>query len=156
MSVIVVMVTPVLIGGWSILGPLISAAAAALGYKLLGRSIKKAQGRNSSGIEIADENSEMIEETIVPEEELVFEKDGIVLTFKKDARGKFAICVDGEGKTKEELTTAGKTILNKIKQQYAYRRIVNEMGKRGYNVVEEERAGNQIKLILRRFRNGTI
>lgn len=151
MSVVCIIV-PVVIGGWPLFSALAAAAAAGLGFKLMKQTeIKREEETTMNEIEIADEKSEVIEEALKPEEELVFTREGITVTFKKDVRGKFTICVSGENKTNEELNRVGRQFLNKIKQQYAYQKVKQEITKKGYTVVQETTEEGRIKILLRKY-----
>ena len=149
MSVIIIIV-PVVVGGWPVFSALAAAAAAGLGFKLL-KNTEIKQEETVNEVELTDEKSKVIEESLKPEEELVFTKEGITITFKKDMRERFTICVRGENKSEEELKKIGTQFLNKIKQQYAYQKIKDEMTKRGFNIVQETTEERRIKLVLRKY-----
>lgn len=151
MSVIII-ITPVIVGGWPIFSSLVAAAAARLGFKLLEKTKAiREQQKTIKEVELVDEQSQIIEKSLKPEEELTFSKEGITVTCQKDVRDKFSIHVSGENRTDDELRQIGQMFLNKIKQQYAYQTVMQEMTKRGYNVVQEETEGQRIKLLLRKF-----
>ncbi len=147
---IIVIIVPVVIGGWPVFSALAAAAAAGLGFKLLKKTEIK-QEKTMNEVELVDEKSKVIEESLRPEEELVFTREGITITFKKDIREKFTICVRGENKSEEELKKIGTQFLNKIKQQYAYQKVKDEMTKRGFNIVQETTEERRIKLVLRKY-----
>ncbi len=151
MSVAIVVV-PVLVGGWPVFGALASLAAAKMGYKII-KSVQRKEKKElcEREIEIVDEKSKILEESIKEEEELVFQKEDISLILKKDIHKKFVICVKGKNKKEEELEKIGKGFLNEIKKQYAYKKIKEEVTKKGFTVVEEKNEGNNIRLILRKF-----
>ncbi|MGQ9817030.1 MAG: DUF1257 domain-containing protein [bacterium] len=144
-------IVPIVVGGWPLLSTLAAAAAAGLGYKLMNRREVAVKESSINEIEITDEKSRLIEDSLKPEEELIFTKEGITITFKKDVREKFIICVQGENKSNEVLNRVGRQFLNRIKQQYAYQKVKEEMNKKGFNVVEETKIGNRIRIVLRRF-----
>jgi len=147
---VTIFVIPVIIGGWPLLASLAAAAAAGLGFKMIKQSKVQAVEQENQ-IELTDEKSQIIEDSLKPEEELVFTRSGVTVTIKKDLRDKFTICVRAKNKTNEELTTTGRLFLNKIKQQYAYQKVTEEMTKRGYNIIQEQKEGQRIKITLRRF-----
>ncbi len=150
MSVVCIIV-PIVVGGWPVFSSLAAAAAAGLGFKLMKKAEVKAEKSKINEIEIVDEKSQIIEESMKPEEELVYTKGDITITLKKDVREKFTICVKGENRTNEELHKIGTQFLNKIKQQYAYQKIKSEMTKKGFTIVQETTAEGRIKILLRRF-----
>lgn len=148
---VTVLIVPIVVGGWPMLCTLASAVATGLGYRLMQNVEKVKKETAVKEIEITDEASKVIEESIKPEEELVFVRSGIAVTFKKDLRDRFTICVKGEKKSEEELRRVGKLFLNRIKQQFAYKIIKEEMTRRGFNMVEENIDGKNIRIKLRKF-----
>jgi stage V sporulation protein SpoVS len=52
--------------------------------------------------------------------------------------------VSGKNKTEAELQAIGQTVMNRILQQYAYQRVMEELEKRGFTVVKEEVDENQV------------
>ncbi len=150
MSVICIIV-PVVIGGWPVVSAVAAAAAAGLGFKLMKRTEVQEEKDVTNEVQITDEKSQIIEEALKPEEELVFTKDDITLTLKKDVHERLTICVKGINRSNEELNKIGKQFLNKIKQQYAYQKIKEEITKRGFNIVQETTEERRIKLVLRKY-----
>lgn len=151
MSVAIVIV-PVLVGGWPVFGTLASLAASKMGFKLIKTAQRKEKKEiDEREIEIVDEKSKILEESIKEEEELVFNREDISLIIKKDIHKKFVICVKGKNKKEEELERIGKSFLKEIKKQYAYKKIKEEVTKKGFTVIEEKKEGNNIRLILRKF-----
>ena len=148
---VVITIAPIIIGGWAAFDALATVVAARLGYKLLKGVEHRVEVTRCKEIELVDDKSRVIKESLKPEEKLVFTKSGITITCKRDTRGKFSIWVRGENKTDEELRTIGQTFLNQIKQQYAYQKVVEEITKHGFSIVQEETEGQRIKLVLRKF-----
>ncbi|MDI6755229.1 MAG: DUF1257 domain-containing protein [Thermodesulfobacteriota bacterium] len=147
-----ILIVPVIIGGWPVFGALAAAAAAGLGFRMMKDvPTKKIQADGENQIEIADEKSQVIADSLKPDEEMVFSDGEAAVTFKKDAREKFTICVTGKNKSKQELNKIGRAFINKIKQKYAYQKVMAEMTRQGYNVVQEEKEGRKIRLLLRKM-----
>ena len=97
-------------------------------------------------------NSNIVGEGMKPEDELVFEKEGVTVTFRKDARGRIGISVCGEGRTEQELREIGTDLSRRIVQQFVKNRILSELGQKGFAVVEEEETeGRTVRLTLRRW-----
>jgi hypothetical protein len=65
-------------------------------------------------------------------------RDGVTVTFSRDARGKAALCVTGNGQSDEELRALGEELSGCVVQRYVYQRLMDEMRQRGFTVVEEE------------------
>jgi len=147
MSLLVVVVAT----GWSwpALAPIVMATAGVMGFKVATREILKE--RTKSAIERRMEKrrivtlpldlqvSEPVSAEIEREEQLAFEKDGIVLIFRKDVRGKFIVEVEGEREqTRMELKFLGEEFARTIIQQFAHHRVAQELEQRGILVVEEQ------------------
>ncbi|MBN1902014.1 hypothetical protein JW926_11890 [Candidatus Sumerlaeota bacterium] len=144
-----IVIAPVL--GWSfvILTPLIMATAGALGYSALTgktlndwlqkeltdniRNFRKVQ------LPLQDYITDVVSEEIGREDRLDFKKDNIVLTFRKDALGKFFIEVTGPRKIPTvELQAMGDEFARNIIQQFSHHKIARELDQRGVHIVGEE------------------
>jgi len=114
----IVIIMPILGWSWVMLSPLVMAAAGALGFQTL---------------------TDIVAEELGREERLDFKKGTIILTFRKDARGKFHIEVTGpKSLTMVELLAMGDEFARMIIQQFAHHRIARELDLRGVHIVGEE------------------
>ena len=146
----VFLVTPVVIASWPIFCAAASVAAASLGFKTL-KGIE-VTGKISEGVELDLEGSEVLTDQVKEDEELIFGKDDFQVRVYKDTRGRCAIHVKGEGRSKEELQAEGTALVNKIKQQYAYQKVTQELKDKGFSITEEEvTEEGRIKIHLRKF-----
>ena len=144
-----IVIAPVLGWSWIMISPLIMAAAGALGYtsltgkkrndwlqKELNRGIKTLRKVEIPLDEIV---ADVVSDELGREERLDFAKKNIVLTFRKDATGKFYIEVTGpRTSTRHELLRMGDEFARNIVQQFAHHKIARELDQRGVNIVEEE------------------
>lgn len=151
--------------GWAtpLIWPVILAVAGAMGYKQLTSTSEKAllrgelnsQLNSIKSIEIAIEQqvSDTVEGEVGRDQVLRFTKGDIIVTFKRDLRGKFTIQVSGpDTMTRRELYFLGQEFLGAITQQFAYNKMAQEMERRGANIVGEEVNENgDIVLKLRRW-----
>jgi len=81
-------------------------------------------------------------------------REGVTVTFSRDARGKASLCVTGEGHSREELQALGEELSQRVVQQYVYQKLMDEMRARGFNVVEEEvNEDRSIRLKVRHWEN---
>lgn len=159
MSATIVIAPLVVTTAWPLISGAAVAVMTAMGYAAVkaGVDAKVAAEvgtdvRSSTRVELKLANSEELKTAVGREEELVFEKDGITVTFSRDVRGKLKICVEGAGYPKSELERFGSEIAGRVVQQYAYHRILDEMERSGMNLVEQEVDGeNNIHLKLRSF-----
>ena len=144
-----IVIAPVL--GWSFvfLSPLIMAAAGALGYSTLtGKKlndwlqkelVNEMRNLRKVSIPLEDYIKDIVADEMGREERLDFKKDDIVLTFRKDALGKFYVEVVGPRKTPSfELTAIGDEFARTIIQQFAHHRMARELDQRGVYIVGEE------------------
>ena len=156
MSVVFVVV-PMVAAGWPIISAAIGSACAALGYSLAKQNEAAAEretvpiGPLQQSIEMEMANAEVIGDALVREQVLQYEKDGVLATFKKDARGHLTLHVGGT-RSEAELAAVGQQILNRVRQQFAYERVKQELTERGYTLVEEQVEANEnIRISVRRF-----
>ena len=81
-------------------------------------------------------------------------RDGVTITFSRDARGKAALCVTGEGHSKAKLQAMGEELSQCVVQKYVYQKLMGEMQARGFVVVEEEaNQDRSIRLKVRHWEN---
>jgi hypothetical protein len=65
-------------------------------------------------------------------------REGVTVTFSRDARGKAALCVTGSGQDDATLRVVGEELSRAVVQQYVYQKLMDEMRTRGFVVVEQE------------------
>ncbi len=158
MSVIFIVV-PAVAAGWPLIAAAVGAACAGLGYTLeSGRELAKSRADTASvskvtesTVELEMANAEVIGDALTREESLQVSKDGVTATFRKNARGKLTVHVDGE-RSREELTAIGQQLLNRVRQQYATEKVKSELLGKGFVLVDESvDEQNNIRLSVRRF-----
>ena len=148
MSAVVVLV-PVVVAGWPVLVAAVTAAAVAAGFRVVKKESPQAPARNS--VELSMENAEVVEESLSPDEKIVVEREGVRVTFSRDARGHFRTCVDGS-LSKDELRAIGEDLSGRVIQQYVYRRVAAELQHQGFETVSEEKGPDEaIRLHVRRY-----
>jgi len=155
MSVVFVVV-PAVAAGWPVMAAAIAAACAAMGYTAH-RAVeqqepeKVAETPTRSRIELEMSNAEVIGAALSREQSVQFEKDGVVATFSKDARGALSLHVEGEG-SRVELGQVGQQLLNQVRQQYATEKIKSELLGQGFTLVDEHvDEHGSIRLKVRKF-----
>jgi hypothetical protein len=155
MSVVFVVV-PAVSAGWPVMAAAIGAACAAMGYAAQrvtqDRETAVAKTPVKRRVELEMSNAEVIGASLSRDQSVQFEKDGVVATFTKDARGALSLHVDGE-RSREELARIGQQLLNQVRQQYACEKVKSEVLSQGFTLVDEhvDEQGN-IRLSVRRFR----
>ena len=144
-----IVIVPVLGWSWIMLSPLIMAAAGAMGYSTLtGKKMKNwlqkelehdVRNLKKVSVPLDDMLKDVVAEEIGREERLDFEKGDILLSFRKDARGKFFVEVTGpRTATRYELMALGDEFARKIIQQFAHHKVARELDQRGVQIVGEE------------------
>ena len=156
MSVVFVVV-PAVSAGWPVMAAAVGAACAAMGYTAA-RALEQREADSVAAdpvrhrVELEMSNAEVIGGALLRDQSVQFEKDGVVATFTKDARGNLGLHVDGE-RSREELVRIGQQLLNQVRQQYACEKVKSEVLSQGFSLVDEhvDEQGN-IRLKVRKFR----
>ncbi|HEV2328755.1 MAG TPA: DUF1257 domain-containing protein [Verrucomicrobiae bacterium] len=155
----VCILTPVVIAAWPAFSAAVVAAATSLGYQVAAEATNLKKGalatQNAAGkIQMEIENSEVVTNQLGRDQRIVVTKDGVTITFSRDARGKASLCVTGEGHDKKELKSLGQELSQAVVQQYVYQKLMDEMRARGFNVIQEEtNADRSIHLKVRHWDN---
>jgi hypothetical protein len=154
----VCILTPVVIAAWPALSATVVAAATSMGYTIVKGAQDLAEAREESDIaaksvEMEIANSQVVTERLGRDQRIVVARDGITITFARDARGRASLCVAGEG-TEEELRAHGQALSQRVVQQYVYDKLKHELQARQYLVVEEELDENRaIRIKVRHWEN---
>lgn len=153
----VCILVPTVIATWPVISAAVTGAAAALGMTLAreehhNREIKASPKHQS--VEIALNNSEVVEEGLFSGEEMVLEKGDMRVRVYRDERGECRVCVEGEGHSKEDLKFFGEQVAGKITQMFVYNKVMTELGSKGFSVVKNEMSEDQtVHLHVRRTVN---
>lgn len=132
----VIVVAPIIVASWPVLTQIITSAVVSMGFAVVQGSLSQsATAKNRTVIDIPD--SEVLAEEMDRGEELVVERDGIVVRFSRDERGSLKLCVDGS-MSKVQLQELGEELLGRITQQFVYHRVMSELQDRGVAVIGEE------------------
>ncbi len=155
----VCILTPVVIAAWPAFSAAVAAAATSLGYVAVeevidGTQLVEAPINLPKRINLEIEQSELVTGQLGRDKKISVTRDGVVLTFSRDARGKASLCVEGQGHSEASLRAMGGELSKRVVQKYVYQRLVEEMQKRQFCVVEEETtADNSIRMKVRRWEN---
>jgi len=105
-------------------------------------------------VQLEIERSEVVTNQLGRDQRISVMRDGVTVTFSRDARGKAALCVTGNGRSDETLRALGEELSQCVVQQYVYQKLMDEMRSRGFNVVEEEvNEDRSIRLKVRLWEN---
>ena len=163
-----IVLAPIVVAAWPALSAAAISAATALGYTIVGTTagaIATAATENhmdasSAGttsireINLEIPNSTVVTDQLGRDQRITMTRDGITITFSRDARGKALLHVRGDGYSKEQLQAMGKEFSQRVVQQYTYRKLLGELASRQFLVVEEEAQANQsIRIKVRHWEN---
>lgn len=141
MSVIFIAI-PFFLGPWAAVAAAIGGAGALVGWVLV-------EGETHGKVEAAEQTGTINEVTLVEAaegsaaglergESMTLSRGGMTARFHRDGRGRLLVHISGAGKTDAELEAAGQELLNQVRQQFAYQKVMDELETRGFGVVEEE------------------
>ena len=154
----VCILTPGVIMAWPAFSAAVVAAAASMGYQVAAEAHREFQGdsvrKGPGAVQLEIERSEVITNQLGRDQRISVTREGVTVTFSRDARGKASLCVTGNGHSDEALRAMGEELSQAVVQQYVYRKLMDEMRARGFNVVEEEvNADRSIRLKVRHWEN---
>ncbi len=136
----VCVLTPVVIGSWPMIATAVASAAAAMGFSVVGSETAKAPPakRGKERVEALVPNSEVIAEVMARGETVRIERDGVTIEFGVDERGACRLCVTGDRYSKKQLRQIGEEVSGRVVQQFAYHKLMTELKKRNFDIVEEQ------------------
>ena len=134
----VCVLTPIVVASWPAISAAVTAAAASMGFSLLGPKLHKEQAAQQRGVETTVENSEVVADTLAPGEKMRVQKGDIMIEFGQDQRGRCTVCVTGAHHSDRELKRIGQDVAGRFVQQFAYNKLLTELKARQYSVVEEQ------------------
>jgi len=154
MSCILVIV-PAVMASWPVILSVVTAAASACGYAAAQaqaqRQPRARSKRKAEQVEVCVEQSEVLSEAMQRDSTFTATKGDITVTVSKDVRGQLSVCASGENVPKLRLQEEAQALTNRIVQQYAYHKVMTELGSRGFQVVNESVSADQrIRLRVRR------
>ncbi|MFT4977012.1 MAG: hypothetical protein ACI8S6_002917 [Myxococcota bacterium] len=135
-----------------------TAVAASLGMKLVAQAEAAAEAQAEAAAEAAAQQIDVTVSTQASLEQLVaercslsFQGESITMTVQRDIRGKMTVRAHGEGLSRAEVSQQATALLAKIRQQLAYRQIVQKMKSHGFSVAsEEQQADGTVRVHIRR------
>lgn len=143
---------------WPAFTAAVVAAASSLGYQVATEVSRGRPGEatheDTGAVQLEIERSEVVTNQLGRDQRIVVSREGVTVTFSRDARGKASLCVTGNGQSDEELRALGQELSAAVVQQYVYQKLKTEMRARGFNVVEEEvNEDRSIRLKVRHWEN---
>ena len=143
---------------WPAFSAAVVAAASSLGYQVAAEVNNQRPGetvrKDSGAVQLEIERSEVVTNQLGRDQRIAVSREGVTVTFSRDARGKASLCVSGGGRSDAELRALGEELSQAVVQQYVYQKLMDEMRARGFNVVEEEVTEDRsIRLKVRHWEN---
>ena len=137
MSVVCVL-TPMIIGTWPIISSTVVGVAASLGFSTVSGRLNQTQQQSAqTSVEVSVPNSNIVAESIAQGETITIERDNVTVQVTRDDRGACRLCVSGEA-TSGVLKAIGEEVAGRIAQQFIYNKLVTELKKHNYEVVQED------------------
>ena len=137
----VCVLAPVVIAAWPAFSSAVVAAAASLGYEVAAAAAKTAASgaaARPASVTLQIARSEVVTGQLGRDQRISVTRDGVTVTFSRDARGQASLCVTGNGQAQEALRAMGEELAQSVVQHYVYQKVMQEMQSRGFVVVEEE------------------
>ena len=155
----VVILTPVIIGGWPTITAAIAGAATALGLAVkesVKEEVKQAVQQEAANVEqqveIALAESEVLAQSMATDKEIVLTKGNVELRVRRDERGRCTVCAKGKGHSKAELKQMAEQFTQKMTQCFVYNRVATELKNKGFQTVNEEVMDDEaIRINVRRW-----
>lgn len=152
----VCILAPVVIAAWPAFSAAVVAAAASLGYTVAEKAAQaeeaRSEKRSTNLVQLEIAHSELVTDQLARDQRIAVARDGVTVTFSRDARGRAALCVTGAGQSEEALRAQGEELSRRVVQQYVYHKLMDEIRARQFLVVEEEVAADQsIRLKVRHW-----
>ena len=154
----VCVLAPVVIAAWPAFSAAVVAAAGSLGYQIASETAKMVgntpEQRKTEAVNLEIPRSEVVTDQLGRGQRISVTREGVTVTFSRDARGQASLCVTGSGQSAEELRALGEQLSGAVVQQYVYQKLMDEMRTRGFVVVEEETSVDRaIHLKVRHWEN---
>ena len=151
----VIILTPIIIGGWPTITAAVAGAAVALGL-VVKESVKEMEQENAvdveQQVEIELANSEVLAENMATNKEIVLVKDDIELRVRRDERGRCSVCAKGKGYSKTQLKQMAEEFTEKMTQCFVYNRVATELKNKGFQMINEEVSEDDtIRINVRRW-----
>lgn len=134
----ILVLTPLVISSWPAITAAVMGAAASMGFSTVAKGEQAEARKAAKKVETEIENSEVIAEAMGRGEKITIVKDDIKIEFGRDVRGGCSVCVTGDKHNERELRKIGQEVAGRVVQQFAYHKLMTELKKRNYSIVDEK------------------
>ncbi len=161
----IISIAPIVGWSWPALAPLMLIAAGKIGADLIFDSRdnspvtqelrRRLLEERSIALEVESAVSEAVFEEVRRGDAMIFQKDGVLVTLTKDERNRLKVTVTGpKDMPRSQMERVGKEFTREIAQLFAQHRIVEQLERLNFDLVEEEKTKEgEIRLRVRRFRS---
>lgn len=150
-------VIPVVVGSWPAISAAIIAAGAAMGYRAVTSAERALEAGTldmdfETSVSLTMPDSSVVSDALMRGESFTLERDGVLAEFRIDGRGACQVHLSGKNKSHAELEKAGAELMDRVRQQFAYSKVMQEMETRGFQVVAQEvEENNSIRIRVKRM-----
>ncbi len=100
----------------------VGAAATSMGYTVVAEVLDKVGQKPAATnavrrVELQIANTELVTDQLGRDQHITVVRDGVTVTFSRDARGQAKVCVNGVGETEEALRAFGEELSQRVVQQ---------------------------------------
>lgn len=161
-------VVPIVVGSWPAISAAILAAGATMGYQTVKRleehennffnqdnslfldgTMTQSSTQDAApyavtrSVQLRMDNSEVLADSLMRGESFTMQRGDISATFSIDGRGACNVHMSGTTTSDSVLEEAGRELMDRVRQQFAYAKVMQEMEERGFQVVQQEVEENQ-------------
>ena len=135
----ILVLTPLVVASWPAITAAVMGAAVAMGYSAAGSSVDVGKPRSGKRtVETEIENSEVVAEAMGRGHTIIIQKDDVTIEFGQDERGACTVCVTGTRHSENQLKQIGRTVAGRVVQQFAYHKLITELKRRNWSILEEK------------------
>jgi len=85
-------------------------------------------------VQLTMEDSQVVSDTLLRGESFTMEREGVTASFRVDGRGACIVHMSGQGQSDRQLEAAGHELMDRVRQQFAYAKVMAELEERGFQV----------------------
>ncbi len=142
-------VVPLVVGGWPFVTAAIVAAGAALGYEVaakleqaheiaLDAAAEGVVAANQTSVQLVMDDSKVVSDTLLRGESFTLQNGPIQAEFYVDGRGACRVHLSGEGVSEAKLEEAGRELMDRVRQQFAYAKVMQNLEARGFQITAQQ------------------
>ncbi|MEI7633828.1 MAG: hypothetical protein WCK47_06060 [bacterium] len=143
-----IVLVPLIITAWPMIAASVTAAAVSAGFHVM-KVVKKQ--KKTESIDLTMDNMDVVAESLAHDDKITVAREGVEVTFSRDAQGHFKTCVKGN-LARDELKKIGEDLAGRVIQSYIHKRLSQELQNHGFVTLEEDKGPEDtIRLTVRRY-----